>query len=37
MYLLVLSYNSLIFSISEGYNITTILYCYISLYRAGSI
>ena len=31
MYLLVLSYNSLKILISEAYNITTILYCYILL------
>ena len=36
MYLLVLSYNSLKFLISEAYNITTILYCYILLDLARS-
>ena len=36
MYLLVLSYNSLKFSMSEAYNITTILYCYILLDLAKS-
>ena len=36
MYLLVLSYNSLKFLISEAYNITIILYCYILLFLARS-